>query len=70
MNREDEEYLFECLEQIKEETHENNSMLRHLVKVANTYIANHRNENKEDFLRNIIANIVSSGFDISKLIRR
>ena len=70
MNREDEEYLFECLEQIKEETHENNSMLRHLVKVANTYIANHRNENEEDFLRNIIANIVSSGFDISKLIRR
>ena len=70
MYREDEDYLFECLEQIKKEIHENNAMLGYLIKVANTYIANHRNENEEDFLRNIIANMVGSGFDISKLIRR
>lgn len=64
MTRHNEEYLFNTLEQIKQETHENNKMLRQIIKVINTYLLNHNNENNNDFNRNILANLISNIFDV------
>ena len=65
-----EEYIEDSLEQIRKETHENNVMLRQIVKVINTYIARHHQENEEDFGRNVLANLISSTIDINRLFKR
>ena len=65
-----EEYIEDSLEQIRKETHENNMMLRQIVKVINTYIARHHQENEEDFGRNVLANLISSTIDINRLFKR
>ena len=57
-----------CKQLIKE-THENNIMLRQIIKVINTYIAHHPQENANDFNMNVIANLISSGLDINKLFK-
>ena len=64
MTRKDEDYLFESLEQIKEETHLNNLMLQDICSAINTYLANHRRENEEDFGRNVLANLISELADL------
>lgn len=66
----EEEYILSSIKQIKKETHENNIMLRQLIKYFNKEIAFASQENENDFLRNILANMISSGLDISSLIRR
>lgn len=73
MNRRDEDYLFECVEEIMRKTHENsvllmenNDMLRQIIHVVNTYLANHDKENEDDFGRNVLANIVSNILDCAK----
>ena len=38
---------------------ENNIMLNQIVQVLNAYLANHNQENDNDFMRNILANVVS-----------
>lgn len=48
------------IEQLIKETHENNIMLKQIIKVINTYISRHHQENEDDFGRNVLANIVSS----------
>ena len=45
------------------EVHENNIMLKQIIKVINTYIARHHNENADDFSRNVLANLISNGLD-------
>lgn len=70
MIRDDEDYLFEVLEQIKEETHENNIMLKQIIKVLRYWIQNANTENENDFGRNVLANIISNVFDISKMFKR
>ena len=67
MTRKDEDYLFECIEQIKEETHLNNLMLCDICGAINTYLANHNRENEEDFGRNVLANLISSSIDLNRL---
>ena len=69
MNRK-EEKLFDVLAQVRYEVHQNNLMLRDICKVINTYLANHHQENEDDFMRNVLANLLSSGMDIGKLKRR
>ena len=69
MTRKDEDYLFECIEQIKEETHLNNLMLCDICEVINTYLANHHRENEEDFGRNVIANLFSNMVELKGLKR-
>ena len=49
--------------QLIKETHENNIMLKQLCKVVNSYFANHNQENKNDFDRNIVANMISNIFN-------
>ena len=56
--------------QLIKETHENNIMLRQIIKVINTWIKHHPQENANDFNMNVIANLISSGLDINKLFKR
>jgi hypothetical protein len=58
------------IEQLVRETHENNIMLKQIIKVINTYIAHHPQENANDFNMNVIANLISSRFDINKLFKQ
>lgn len=51
------------LEQLIRETHENNIMLKQIIKTVNTYLARHHNENADDFSRNVLANLISNGLD-------
>ena len=67
MTTQDEDYLFDCIEQIRKETHECNVMLRQICKVINTYISRHHQENEDDFMRNVLANLISSGIDFKKI---
>lgn len=64
MRRKDEDYLFEVIERIRDETHENNIMLRQIVKVINTYLSRHNQENDDDFMRNVLANLISGKIDL------
>ena len=62
MVREDEEYLLDSIEQMREEIHRNNLMLCDIIGVLNAYLINHGKENEEDFGRNVLANLVSNFF--------
>lgn len=56
--------------QLIKETHENNIMLKQIIRVINTWISHHPQENANDFNMNVIANLISSGLDINKLIKK
>ena len=58
------------LEQLIRETHENNIMLKQIIRVINTWIKHHPQENANDFNMNVIANLVSSGLDFNKIFKR
>ena len=58
------------LEQLIRETHENNIMLRQIIKYLNHEIAYANQENANDFNMNIIANLISNGFDINKMFKK
>lgn len=70
MTYDEETYLLNTITRIRNETHENNIMLKQIIKVINTYIAHHNQENSNDFDRNVLANLISSGLDFSKLLKR
>ena len=82
MTYKEESYVLDTLKEIQEvirsptfkqlvkETHENNIMLRQIVRVINTHNARHHQENEDDFMRNVLANLVSGGFDINTLFKR
>ena len=59
MTRVGEKKLLDRLEDVEEEVHENNIMLRQIIKVINIYLSRHHQENEDDFGRNVMANIVS-----------
>lgn len=50
------------LELLAKEVHENNIMLKQIIKVINTWFAHHNQENDNDFDRNVMANLVSNIF--------
>ena len=56
--------------QLIKETHENNIMLRQIIKVINTWFTHHNQENNNDFTRNVMANLVSNMFDFNKTFKR
>ena len=58
------------IEQLIKETHENNIMLRQIINVINTWIRHHPQENTNDFSMNVIANLISNGFDFNKIFKR
>ena len=51
------------IEQLIREIHENNIMLRQIIKVINTWISHHQQENANDFNMNVIANLISNVFE-------
>ena len=55
--------------QLKRETHENNIMLKSIIKYINTTLAHHNQENSNDFDRNVLANVISGMLDINKMFR-
>jgi hypothetical protein len=67
MTTRDEEYLLESIEQIRHEVHRNYQMLCGVCDAVNVYLARHSQENEDDFMRNVLANLISSGIDIKKL---
>ena len=82
MTYKEEGYVLDTLKEIQEtirspefkqlikETHENNIMLRQLIAYFNKEIAFASQENENDFVRNILANLISSGIDIGQVVRR
>jgi len=58
------------IEQLVQEVHENNIMLKQIIKVINTWFAHHNQENENDFDRNVLANFVSNMFDFNKIFKR
>ena len=69
MTYKEESYILDSIAQIKAETHENNLMLSQLCSVVNTYLANHHQENEDDFGRNVLANLISNVIDLGQLKR-
>jgi len=67
MTYKEESYILDSISQIKAETHENNLMLSQLCSVVNTWLANHHNENEDDFGRNVLANLISQFIDCGKI---
>ena len=55
--------------QLKREVHENNIMLRNIIKYINTTLAHHNQENNNDFDRNVLANFISNMLDLNKMFR-
>lgn len=53
-------------ERLLKETHENNIMLKEIIRFINTYLSNHNNENDNDFFRNVLANLISNGINIKR----
>lgn len=70
MTHKEEEYLLDSIEQIRDDVRLNNLMLCDIIGVINTYLANHHRENEEDFGRNVLANLISSGIDLSGIFKR
>lgn len=63
MTRKEERYVLDTLDRIRDETHQNNIMLKQIIKYINYTIANHHQENEDDFGRNILANLISNGIN-------
>ena len=78
MTYKEESYVLDTLKEIQEtirspefkqlirETHENNIMLRQIIKVINTWLKHHPQENANDFNMNVISNLVSNILDFKK----
>ena len=69
MTYDEESYILDSIAQIKAETHHNNQMLSQLCSMVNIYLANHHQENEDDFGRNVLANLISQFIDIPKTRR-
>lgn len=67
MSRKEINNLIDILTALYQEVHENNIMLRQIVKVINTYLARHHQENEDDFNRNVVANMVSNLIENTKI---
>ena len=66
MTYDEESWLFDTLDQIAREIHQNNLMLKDLCNVVNVYLARHNQENEDDFGRNVLANLISGTLNLSK----
>lgn len=81
MTYKEETYVLDTLKEIQEnirspefkqlikETHENNIMLRQIIKVINTWFVHYNQENNNDFNRNVMTNIISNIFDFNKIFK-
>jgi len=60
MTIEEEKYLLNSIENIRKTVGENNAMLKQIVNYLNGVAARSSEENMNDFVMNIIANIISN----------
>lgn len=67
MTTREERRLQRALNELYDEVHENNIMLHQICSVINYHHARHNQENEDDFGRNVLANLISSGLDLSRL---
>lgn len=58
------------MEELLQLTRENNYMLKQIIVYLNNINANADNENDNDFIRNILANLISNQMDYTKIINR
>lgn len=82
MTYKEETYVLDTLKEIQEtirspqfkqlikEIHENNIMLKQIIKIINTWIKHHPQENTNDFNMNVIANLISNRLDFNKIFKR
>jgi hypothetical protein len=56
-----------ALDELMDIVVENNIMLHQICDVINFHHARHNQENDDDFMRNVLANLISGYFDIGKL---
>lgn len=82
MTYKEESYVLDTLKELKElirspdfrqlvrETHENNVMLRQIIRVINTYLSRHHQENEDDFNRNVLANLLSGVLELRNSFKR
>lgn len=77
MNYKEETFVLNTLKRIRDETHENNILLKEnnkllnqLIQIAKVEILHARREDEDDFGRNVLANIISNQFDIFNIKRR
>lgn len=70
MTRREERRLFDELDYLCEQVHENNIMLGEICQVINMYLSRHHQENEEDFGRNVLANLVSEMVNSRSISKR
>ena len=64
MTKRDEEWLLQKTFENNQLLRENNRMLKQIVNVLNYYISHAREENEQDFGRNVLANLISNVVDL------
>lgn len=60
----------EALDELMDIVMENNIMLHQICDVINFHHARHHQENEDDFIRNVLANLLSGGMDIKGFLGR
>lgn len=60
MTNEEEKYLLNNVEYIRRTVDENNAMLKQIINYLNSVSAHASEENANDFIMNVIANILSN----------
>ena len=60
--------LQEALDELMDIVVENNIMLHQICDVINFHHTRHNQENDDDFMRNVLANLLSSGIDIRGML--
>jgi hypothetical protein len=60
--------LQEALDELMDIVVENNIMLHQICDVINFHHTRHSQENDDDFMRNVLANLLSSGIDIRGML--
>lgn len=58
------------IEELLQLTKENNYMLKQIIAYINSINRNADNENSNDFIRNILANLISNTIDLSKMFNK
>ena len=57
----------ESIDELIELTRENNYMLKQIIAYINHINRNANSENEQDFMRNILANMISNGLELNRL---
>lgn len=70
MTYDEETYILNSIKQIRHEVHENNIMLKSIIKYITKEAMNSSAENENDFGRNVLANLISNVFEVRTINKR